>query len=119
MGARTNFHFKQGDNFITLYSHWGGDSKMQDLAYAIDKARPRWDDTSYATRIMISQLIGESWSNETGYGLFANSIGGEESYEHTVIDVDNKLVIIDGQSKSYEEFISYHSTSLNVGEMVN
>jgi hypothetical protein len=80
---------------------------MQDLAYAIAKASPRWDDISYATRIMISQLIGDSWKNETGYGLFADAIGGEESYEHTVIDLDNKLVIVDNKSHSFEEFIEY------------
>ena len=114
MGARTNFHFKQGDNFITLYSHWGGDSKMQDLADAIAKASPRWDDISYATRIMISQLVGESWNSETGYGLFADAIGGEESYEHTVIDLDNKLVIVDGQPKTFKEFISYQLSGMLV-----
>ena len=119
MGARTNFHFKQGDNYLTLYSHWGGDNKMQDLAYAIAKAGARWDDTGYATRIMISQLIGKSWDSETGYGLYADEIGGEESYEHTVIDLDNKLVIVDGRIKTYEEFISYYSNTFHVGEMVN
>jgi hypothetical protein len=56
---------------------------------------------------MISQLIGDSWKNETGYGLFADAIGGEESYEHTVIDLDNKLVIVDNKSHSFEEFIEY------------
>jgi hypothetical protein len=97
MGARTNFHFKQGDNYLTLYSHWGGDSKMQDLAYAISMAEPRWDDI----------------------GLHADAIGGEESYEHTIIDLDNKVVIVDGQPKPFKDFISYHSNTFHVGEMVN
>ena len=87
---------------------------MQDLAYAIAKASPRWDDISYATRIMISQLVGESWNSETGYGLFADAIGGEESYEHTVIDLDNKLVIVDGQPKTFKEFISYQLSGMLV-----
>lgn len=119
MGARTNFHFKQGDNYLTLYSHWGGDSKMQDLAYAISMAEPRWDDIGYATRIMISVLIGDSWTSETGYGLHADAIGGEESYEHTIIDLNNKVVIVDGEPKPFKDFISYHSNTFHVGEMVN
>lgn len=114
MGARTNFHFKQGDNFITLYSHWGGDSKMKDLAYAIAKANARWDDAGYATRIMVSQLIGNSWDSETGYGLYAGSVGGEESYEHTIIDIDNQIVIVDGEPKPYKQFISYHLSDMLV-----
>lgn len=113
MGARTNFHFKQGDNFITLYSHWGGGTKMQDLANAILTAEPRWDDTGYATKIMISVLIGEDWNKEIGYGLYADAEGGEESYQHTVIDIDNKLVIVDGQPKTFENFISYNLSLTN------
>lgn len=81
---------------------------MQDLAYAIAKAESRWQDIGYATRIMVSVLIGDNWDSETGYGLYANEIGGEESYEHTVIDLDNKLVIVDGRPKPFKEFISYH-----------
>ena len=46
MGARVNFVFKQDESGknLTLYSHWGADSWEVDLAYALDKARPRWDD---------------------------------------------------------------------------
>jgi hypothetical protein len=107
MGARTNFHFKQGDNYVTLYSHWGGDEKMFSLASAIKKAEPRWTDTGYATRIIISNLIGSSWDSETGFGIYADNVGGEESYQHTVIDMDNQLVIVDGHSHSFSSFCEY------------
>ena len=107
MGSRTNFHFKQGDNFITLYSHWGGESKMVDLALAIQKAEPRWSDIGYATRIIVSQIINSDWDSETGFGLYADEIGGEESYSHTIIDMDKQLVIIDGHPHSFNSFIDY------------
>jgi hypothetical protein len=38
MGARTNFEFKTDQGTMTLYSHWGGESKAQDLASALYKA---------------------------------------------------------------------------------
>ena len=114
MGARTNFIFKQGDNYITLYSHWGGETKLIDLAYAIEKSRPRWTDNGYSTRIMISQLIGSDWDNETGYGLYADALGGEESYDETIIDVDNQKVIHNGIEHDYNSFISYHLDKVKV-----
>jgi hypothetical protein len=107
MGARTNFHFKQGDNYVTLYSHWGGDTQLLDLAVALKKATPRWGDIGYATRIVISTLIGNDWNSETGFGLYAGEIGGEESYHHVVIDMDNQIVIVDGHSHSFDSFIEY------------
>jgi hypothetical protein len=108
MGARTNFHFKQGEQYFTLYSHWGGDNKIQDLAYAIKKAQPRWQDEGYAARIIVSYLIGSDWENETGFGLYAGENGGEESYQHTVIDLNNNTVIVDNETHSFQDFCNYH-----------
>lgn len=108
MGSRTNFHFKQGENYFTLYSHWGGDSKVSDLAYAISKAKPRWGDDSYAARIIVSQLIGSDWESETGFGLFAGEHGGEESYEYTLVDFNDNTVTVDSLTKPFQEFCDYH-----------
>lgn len=74
MGARVQFVFIQDDSGknLTLYSHWGADTWEVDLAYALDKARPRWDDASYGSRIVVSQLIGEQWNEETGFGLYVS-----------------------------------------------
>jgi len=107
MGARTNFIFKQGDNYLTLYSHWGGETKMIDLALALQKAKPRWQDSSYGTRIIVSQLIGNAWDSETGFGLIAGNEGGEEEYSSTVIDMDKQLVIVDEHPHSFDSFIEY------------
>lgn len=109
MGARTNFHFKQGDNYITLYSHWGGGSQSRDLAAALHKAKPRWNDVSYATRIAISQLIGNEWDEETGYGLFAGYEGGQEEYDELEIDMDKQIVIHNGHPHSFSSFIEYQT----------
>ena len=107
LGSRTNFNFKSNGHDVVLYSHWGGSSKLTDLAYAIDKARPRGYDNHDAIRIAVSQLIGDQWDSETGYGLSVD-IGGEESYDTTTIDFENQVVIHNGSPVPFETFISYH-----------
>jgi hypothetical protein len=97
MGARTNFTFRTETGDLTLYSHWGGDSKRSDLAAALQAAMPRIDmvDTSYALRIIVSQLIGDSWNEETGFGLFVGPEGGEESYDWVIVNLINNTVTFD------------------------
>jgi len=110
MGARTNFHFKTNEDTLTLYSHWGGEERKKDLARAMYAALPRKGDKPYALRIMVSQLIGTSWDEETGYGLFLNDpAGAEESYGHLEINLDNWTVTDDGNTVSIEHFIRYNS----------
>lgn len=97
MGARIEFAFKQdeSENYITLYSHWGADNWEIDLAYALESARPRWSDPYYGTRIVISNLIGEQWKEETGFGLFitnANEDRSDSWAEQVIVDFVKKEV---------------------------
>ena len=110
MGARTNFTFTTDTGDLTLYSHWGGDSKMTDLAFALDKAMPRikMGDTPYALRVAVSYLIGPEWESETGYGLFVGSEGGEEQYEPVIINLINNTISTPETTKSIQEFVDYH-----------
>jgi hypothetical protein len=80
MGDRANFGFRADENspVVVLYAHWGGYQMMSNLAHAIDTARPRWSDEGYATRICISQLIGEEWNQELSYGIYVDHIGDNE-----------------------------------------
>lgn len=79
MGDRANFVFVQSNGeTVVLYGHWAGDRMLYRLADAVIKARPRWSDESYATRIAISQLIGDQWDMETGWGLQVNAISDNE-----------------------------------------
>ena len=117
MGARTNFHFKTNEDTLTLYSHWGGDERKKDLARAMYAALPRKGDKPYALRIMVSQLIGTSWDEETGYGLFLNEpAGAEESYGHLEINLDDWTVTDDGNTVSIEHFIRYNSDLVKLPE---
>ena len=109
MGARTNFVVKQGEGrYVTLYSHWGGDEKLIDLANALVKAEPRWSDYGYATRILFNALQSDH-NSETGYGIYADENGGEESYQHTVVDFTDNTVILDGAKISFKSFIEVYS----------
>jgi hypothetical protein len=79
MGDRANFGFKdrKGDT-VFLYGHWAGHQMLQNLADAVQIAHPRWHDESYATRICISQLVGDEWSSETGWGITVNELADNE-----------------------------------------
>ncbi len=88
MGDRVVFQIDSGaGNSICLYSHWGGSTAREDIERALVKARPRIDmgDYAYATRIIVSSLIGNNWDSELGYGLYVGpDNSGEELY---VIDL--------------------------------
>lgn len=108
MGARVNFVFIQDDSGknVTLYSHWGADTWEVDLAYALDKARPRWEDTSYGTRIVVSQLIGDQHDSEVGFGLY---VSDETDYtsdswaENVMVDFVKKEV----NDTAFDIFVNY------------
>ena len=92
MGDRANFGFKQSnDNTIFLYGHWAGHGMLERLANAVEAARPRWTDESYATRICVSQIIGEDWTQETGWGLSVNRI----------LDNEHKVPVIDWAEQTF------------------
>lgn len=105
MGARTNFELQDSKGSVWLYSHWGGDSKVQDLAEALYHAGPRWGDDSYAMRIVVSRLIGEAWSGETGYGIGSYEFG-EESYLPISVHFPSRTVSYDNELYSFVEFVA-------------
>jgi hypothetical protein len=110
MGARTNFTIvttEDPNQNINLYSHWGGDSGVMDLALALQKAMPRMGDTSYFVRILINALQDEH-EGETGYGIYVGEVNHEESYEYKEVDLTNNTVTIGDLTKPIDKFISYH-----------
>jgi hypothetical protein len=104
MGARTNFELRDSKGSVWLYSHWGGDTKITDLQHALAKAEPRWTDTSYAMRIVVSQLIGSDWDSETGYGLSSFECG-EESYDPIIVDFTGEIVTYQDKDYSFPGFL--------------
>jgi hypothetical protein len=95
MGARINYIFKDSDKYpsVVLYSHWGETDWQRDLAMALEHSSPRWIDTSYATRMMISYLIQDSILEETGFGIYAlNGPNYELGDTTVVVDFTNKTI---------------------------
>jgi len=112
MGDRANFGFVQPNgNTIVLYGHWAGYNMLAQLAEAVFKARPRWNDPAYATRITISQMINNDWDSETGWGLHVNEIG----------DNEHKIAIVDfsQQTFSLHEVAAYDDPDNKVRGMSN
>jgi hypothetical protein len=92
MGDRANFGFRDSkENIVFLYGHWAGHRMLENLADAVQIAHPRWNDEAYATRITISQMIGEEWASETGWGISVNQLA----------DNEHKVPIIDWKNKTF------------------
>jgi hypothetical protein len=121
MGDRANFGFKDSkDNTVFLYGHWAGHNMLQNLADAVQAARPRWTDESYATRICISQLIGNDWSHETGWGITVNQLADNEhkvpvidwsEQTFTLMEEDLQTVVY---STDLTSFVNKHSSQLTM-----
>jgi hypothetical protein len=112
MGARVIFNIKQDEgNYICLYSHWGEYTALEDTARAIAKARPRWGDDSYCARIIISQLIGNEWESETGFGLWVSAEPcTDEAW--VLIDLQGQTVTAVDGTHTFEGFVNYHSVAV-------
>ena len=111
MGDRVVYSIKQDkDLSVNLYSHWGGHDRFVALAAALKAAEPRWNDMSYCTRIIVSQLIGDQWAEETGFGLWASNSDGAYGgdWPDITIDLENKTVIDETGTHSFTDFIEYH-----------
>jgi hypothetical protein len=112
MGDRANFVFVQPNGHsIVLYGHWAGHNMLANLAEAAIKAQGRWSDPSYATRITVSNMIGEGWAMETGWGLSVDQIQ----------DNEHKIPVIDfaQQTFSLHDEAPYADASCKVRGMSN
>ena len=88
MGDRCVIGFKADKDAtpIFLYSHWGGADQYRDVERAITAASGRADDPAYATRIAISQIVGNNWGEETGFGITAgHNTFCRSDYDETMI----------------------------------
>lgn len=104
--------FDEADNEerrIWLYSHWGGSDRHAEIARAIDAAKPRWSDPTYATRIAISNIVGEQWKNETGFGI--------EAGPRCLTSVEYGAILVDWFAKTVTEYAYLRGEEL--GEVVN
>ena len=111
MGARINYVFKDSESgpMVVLYSHWGETEWQRDIAMALQHARPRWTDSSYATRMIISYLIQDSVLEETGFGIYAIDNDGYELGETTVLVDFTTNTVTDNLSVNFDAFINAYA----------
>ena len=101
MGARINYVFKDSEQgpMVALYSHWGETEWQRDLAMALQHAKPRWTDSAYGTRMIISYLMQDSILEETGFGIYAISNDGS-------LDLGDLTVLVDFTTNTVTDRIS-------------
>lgn len=110
MGDRIAFGFRAEPNkpesTIWLYAHWSGAHRYDHVRNALVAARPRWNDSSYATRIAISQIVGESWNDEHGFGIsVGQDCGIGLDYDHVlVVNWHNRTVTVEVSGEVLVEF---------------
>jgi hypothetical protein len=104
--------FEESDNEerrVWLYSHWGGNVRHAEIARAIEAATPRWSDPTYATRIAISSIVGDSWKEETGFGI--------EAGPFCLTHVEYGALLVNWHERTVSEFSYNRGTEL--GHCVN
>jgi hypothetical protein len=108
MGARINFVFKDSDEgpSVVLYSHWGQDGWEQDIAQALTHAKPRWSDSAYGTRMIISYLMQHNILDETGFGIYAVNGNNYDLGEQTVIIDFTNQTVTDNVPVKWDLFIA-------------
>ncbi len=114
MGARINFVFKDSESgpMVVLYSHWGETEWERDLAMALQHAKPRLNDSSYGTRMIISYLMQDSILDEHGFGIYAIHNDGWELGETTVLVDFTTNTVTDRVSVPFDKFMAAYLPSL-------
>ena len=88
------FQAKPADPIIYIYSQWGGESQKEILVNALQKSESRWTDSDYATRICISQIVGDSWNDTLGHGISVNTFCSPDYDTIQVVEWQNQKVSI-------------------------
>lgn len=111
MGARINYVFKDSEKgpLVVLYSHWGQTEWERDLAMALQHSKPRWTDSAYGTRMIISYLMQDSILEETGFGIYAIDNDGYDLGEQTVLIDFTTNTVTDRVSVPFDKFVAAYS----------
>jgi hypothetical protein len=103
---------------IVLYSHWGGCELATNVRKALAKAEGRWSDAGYATRIIVSRLVGDEWADTTGFGLYVGELG-DNSHNFVVVDFAVQCIRITTSdavqlfSTSFQQYLLTSDSDIN------
>lgn len=111
MGDRRNVVVEFDDNVsVALYTHWTGTDLPGILADAMSRGMGRWDDPTYLTRIIFSEMIQDAVLSETGYGIEPIKTGSDNYCESSpgydpYVDIRNQRIGLDETWYSFPEYI--------------
>jgi hypothetical protein len=95
MGNRSNIVIRetatQTDNFVILYSHWGGDDNLTAVESVLKRTDRVGDSAYLSAQIFYEFTKLGNYDGGLGYGLW---VGGWESVDET----DNPAVIVDADT---------------------
>jgi hypothetical protein len=95
MGNRSNIIIRetatQTDNFVILYSHWGGDDNLTAVESVLKRTDRIGDSAYLSAQIFYEFTKLGNYDGGLGYGLW---VGGWESVDET----DNPAVIVDADT---------------------
>lgn len=110
MGDRAQIMIKQTGGEIYFYTHWLGYKIKEILKNALIRGKDRWDDESYLSRIIFSQLTKGEENSNTGFGITFNKY---PNLDRPLLIVDMGLKKISEEKikkeKTFEEFIGEKS----------
>jgi hypothetical protein len=113
MGDRRNVVVKHDqERAVALYTHWGGSDLPATLANALKRGESRWDDSTYLTRIIFSEMIQREVLSETGYGIEPLSSPDSSDYCEAspgydlFVDVPARNVYVGENVYSFEGYVS-------------
>lgn len=112
MGDRRNVIVQHDkDNSVALYTHWSGSELPQTLARALDRGRGRWNDGTYLTRIVFSEMVKDEILGETGFGIEPIRTGATNYCEASpgydlILDLPSQRVVHDDTTYDFETFVS-------------
>jgi len=75
----------------------------------MEHAKPRWQDSSYGTRMIISHLIQHSILDETGFGIYAIQDDNYDLGEQTILIDFTTKTVTDNVSVPWDKFIAAYS----------
>lgn len=96
MGDRSVIGIKPTSNAPTIfiYSQWGGEDRYRILCEATAAASVRQGDDAYFTRIFISQIVGDNWNQELGFGIEVDSFCMPDYQDVPVVVIDERNIEI-------------------------
>lgn len=112
MGARGEVCFTNSyEKDLFLYTHWGAETLVEDVANALLRGRDRWDDPPYLARIVFCEMLHGDTDSTSGFGIAVDPTDSGLSID---IYTEKKLVKVwqigdDTTEYTFKEFIETYA----------